>query len=424
MQTKATIAALTLVAALAGAGSAAATSSPSTVNCGDTLTHSVKLTADLTNCPGDGLVIGADGITVDLNGHTIDGTVTQTTDCDVFPGGAGGINAGTYDGLTIKDGTIQQFANGFVAGGDTDGMADSTLRGLTVRDNRFAGIELGSGLPLNNDNRIVDNDVYGNGCRTGIALTQANGNLIAGNRIHDNNDGVVICCGDRNVVRENVAAHNTDAGIEVCCGSNDTVVEHNEVLDNADNGIIVLFGATGTSVRENHAARNGNDIAIFEASGNTVSRNRLTDARVCSFCFGPTGFGIGITGGSTDNVVSDNVVSRTQVDGIGIKDFDPSDPGNPLPDRTTVRGNIVRHAGADGVHVDAGIAGTVLERNRAFAAGDDGIQVDSPASVLTGNRASRNHDLGIEAVAGVTDGGGNRAHRNGNPAQCLGVVCG
>ena len=143
-----------------------------------------------------------------------------------------------------------------------------------------------------------------------------------------------------------------------------------------------------TSVRENHAARNGNDIAIFEASGNTVSRNRLTDALVCSFCFGPTGFGIGITGGSTDNVVSNNVVSRTQVDGIGITDFDPSDPGNPLPDRTTVRGNIVRHAGEDGVHVDAGIAGTVLERNRAFGAGDDGIQVDSTASVLTGNRAS------------------------------------
>jgi MFS family permease len=61
-----------------------------------------------------------------------------------------------------------------------------------------------------------------------------------------------------------------------------------------DRNVIVLFGATGTSVHENHAARNGNDIAIFEASGNTVSRNRLTDALVCSFCFGPTGFGIGI----------------------------------------------------------------------------------------------------------------------------------
>ena len=234
----------------------------------------------------------------------------------------------------------------------------------------------------------------------------------------------MICCGTATLCATTSSPITRTPGSNVCCGSNDTVVEHNEVLDNADNGIIVLFGATGTSVRENHAARNGNDIAIFEASGNTVSRNQLTDALVCSFCFGPTGFGIGITGGSTDNVVANNVVSRTQVDGIGITDFDPADPANPLPDRNTVRGNIVRHAGVDGVHVDAGIAGTVVERNLAFGAGDDGIHVDSAASVLTGNRAFFNHDLGIEAVVGVTDGGGNRAHHNGNPAQCLGVVCG
>jgi hypothetical protein len=50
------------------------------VKCGDTLTHSVRLTSDLTDCTGDGRVIGADGIIVDLNGHTIDGTVAQT-DC-------------------------------------------------------------------------------------------------------------------------------------------------------------------------------------------------------------------------------------------------------------------------------------------------------------------------------------------------------
>jgi hypothetical protein len=34
-----------------------------------------------------------------------------------------------------------------------------------------------------------------------------------------------------------------------------------------------------------------------------------------------------------------------------------------------------------------------------------------------------NGDLGIEAVLGVIDGGGNRAHANGNPLQCVGVIC-
>jgi parallel beta-helix repeat protein len=424
MHARAAIAALTLAGALAATGTAAASSPPSTLNCGDRLTRSVTLTADLTDCPADGLVIGAAGITVDLNGHTIDGTVTQATDCDVGLSGSTGIaNSGGYDDLTIKNGTIQQFAGGFNAGSDTTGMANSTLYGLTVRDNRFGGIVLGSAQRLNNDNRIVANHVYGNGCGDGIGLNSANGNLVARNRSHDNGGGITICCSDHNVVRDNRVSHNADAGITVCCDSRDNLVEDNEALENANVGIIVLFGAQGTTVRENRVTGNGDDIVIFEASDNTVSRNRATDARGCAICGGPTGYGIGIAGGANDNVVSDNSVSRTQQDGIRIADLDPADPGNPVPNRTAVRGNVVRDAGADGVRVDATTEGTVLERNHAFGAGEDGIQVDSASASLTRNSAFFNHDLGIEAVPGVTDGGGNRAHGNGNPVQCSGVAC-
>ena len=41
--------------------------------CGDTITHSLTLRDDLRDCAADGLIIGADHITLDLNGHTIDG---------------------------------------------------------------------------------------------------------------------------------------------------------------------------------------------------------------------------------------------------------------------------------------------------------------------------------------------------------------
>jgi hypothetical protein len=44
------------------------------IECGDTITHSVTLTADLGPCPGDGLIVGADGITIDLGGHTLTGS--------------------------------------------------------------------------------------------------------------------------------------------------------------------------------------------------------------------------------------------------------------------------------------------------------------------------------------------------------------
>ncbi|HEY0871270.1 MAG TPA: hypothetical protein VGD55_12795, partial [Acidothermaceae bacterium] len=46
---------------------------PAALTCGQTVTHSIVLTHDLLNCQGDGLKVGASHITVDLNGHLIDG---------------------------------------------------------------------------------------------------------------------------------------------------------------------------------------------------------------------------------------------------------------------------------------------------------------------------------------------------------------
>ena len=175
MRRTATIVALMLAGALAVGAAPASATPASTVTCGQTLTHSVRLANDLSDCPGDGLVIGAPGITVDLNGHTIDGVATQIEDCDVSPFGSAGIqNSGGYDGLTIKNGTLQQFFSGFNAGSDPEAMADSRLVHLVARDNRFSGLTMGSGAgDVTNDNRIIGNTVTGNGCRRASSSTAA-----------------------------------------------------------------------------------------------------------------------------------------------------------------------------------------------------------------------------------------------------------
>jgi hypothetical protein len=72
------------------------------VGCGDTITTDTKLDSDLIDCPGNGIVIGADNITLDLNGHTIDGTSSS---------GDGVANV-AHLGATIKGGTIQGFGVG------------------------------------------------------------------------------------------------------------------------------------------------------------------------------------------------------------------------------------------------------------------------------------------------------------------------
>ena len=115
-------------AAIAAAGALALSASPAAahtrakIKCGQTLTQSVRLTDDLVNCPGDGLVIGADGITVDLGGHTLDG-VASAAACDVRPANAGIRNTG-YDRVTLVNGTIKQFDLGVEAGSDANGMSD------------------------------------------------------------------------------------------------------------------------------------------------------------------------------------------------------------------------------------------------------------------------------------------------------------
>jgi hypothetical protein len=80
------------------------------VGCGDTITTDTTLDSDLVNCPNNGIVIGADNITLDLNGHTIAGdgrrvdSCPEGEDCDV-----GMLNRTGYNGLTFVGGTIRQF---------------------------------------------------------------------------------------------------------------------------------------------------------------------------------------------------------------------------------------------------------------------------------------------------------------------------
>ena len=458
MRSTATSAALILAGSLAFASPAAATGGGdggdrhggdvTTVACEKVLRQSVKLANDLTDCGGNGLVIGAAGITVDLNGHTIDGRVTQLSECNAPPFGVAGINNdGGYDGLTIKNGTLQQFFSGFSAGSATTGMANSRLQDLTLRDNRFNGISMGSGQRLNNGNRIVRNHVYGNGCGNGIGLNNAHGNLVAHNRSHDNANGIGICCSDRNVIEDNSISRNKDTGVGVFFGSEShNVIRRNKISDNGNVGVfvgiqegdqrnlvesnlisgnvfagVVLGDAKANRISLNRVVGNGDDIVVF-GDDNTIAGNHVADAVGCG---DGCGSGISLEGGQR-NLVTHNAVARTLRDGIRVAAFDPAVPTVD----NIVRENLVSHAGVDGLSVgtegDGTLTGTVLESNLAQRSGDDGIDVESPArargTTLTHNLVLRNRDLGIEAGSGVIDGGGNRARGNGNPAQCSTVV--
>lgn len=451
----------TLLAALAFAGSMALAVSPAAahtnqaVQCGQTLTHSVKLSKDLVNCPGDGLVIGANGITVDLNGHTVDGVVTQT-DCPQGPPepGAGILNRGAHDGVTIKNGSVRQFNNGVAAGSDTDGMSDSRAHHLTVRDNRFGGISLGSGggAAATANNRIDHNLVSGTRCGPGIKLNTGQANLITDNRVKDSG-GIVVCCGeatDGNVVARNWVSGGQGFAILVFFSGNSRVVENR--LSDVGEGILISGGSSNAIVKDNAIVRahgagivvesccgdepevptdvhiTGNaftkvadGMILFETDRPVLRDNSVTGAGT----FGdPESVGVGIVlDGVSDGVVRRNSVAGGDGPGIAIgvpPEFNPS--SRPVADNV-VAGNTVSGEGADGISVDVIAENTRLERNDASRNAGDGIRVMSATTTVTRNTANRNANYGIEAVPGAIDGGGNHARGNGNPAQCIGVTC-
>ena len=377
-----TILALVVAGFLAlGAGQARA----SQVSCGDTISSDTKLKRDLTNCPGNGIVIGADDITLDLNGHTIDGDGVLA--CDEFYACDYGVdNTAGHPGITIEHGTIRDFATAvFVLE-----ASDNRLRRLSASHNILGGLLLIAAPGA----RIERNSISANGLTTdqaGLIVFDSSEVRIDGNSVFDNGDiGMFLQ------------------------GVDDSRVERNSVSGNPEAG--VLLDGNRNEVSGNRASKNGDGIGVGGDS-NTIVGNRVTDSFACP---DGCGAGIGSTGG-TGNLIARNFVARASRAGIWIASFEEE---GGLPEiNNVVERNLVVDSEIDGVLVESTVTDTLLKRNIVISAGDDGIDVDSTTTSLRRNTANRNGDLGIEAVAGVTDLGGNTASGNGNPLQCQNVFC-
>lgn len=234
------------------------------VSCGLPITRSVALTADLECASGDGLVIGADGITVDLGGHFVSADVAVR-------------NRG-HDRVTIRHGSAGHNAvYGVLL---QDGADYNRIIGVTV-----SGEVAGIGLYDSNQNLIRDNESYNAG-GYGIWLGHARGNTIEQNRMAKENDdgnqgGIYVMDGSHsNRVLRNQVSSNAADGIHVAAGSLANVVAGNTATWNTDDGIDV--DDPSTVVTANVANFNGVDdqgygieaVPGTRGAGNSASGNR------------------------------------------------------------------------------------------------------------------------------------------------------
>ena len=350
-----------VAAAIAGAAQAAPTTSPA---CGDVVTSDVRLTSDLV-CPATGLVVGADGIVIDLNGHSIEGP------CCFSPGAfttVGIDDGGGYDRLRIVDGTVTGFGTG---------IRFEDVRHSAVRD--AIATQNGQGILLvgSDGNTIRRSEVISSGFSLRVG------------------DGIRLESGsDRNRLIRNLVDGNEEWGVRVL-GSDGNLVARNRLTANGAGGS-TIFSARGSVFAHNSGRNRFVGLELGESADTWIVGNQLP----------MDGFYLN---GSETHVLR-NVAGGFRAWGSGLE----------------VIGNVAEPTSFEdtGILIGAGSEGALVERNVSNGHLDDGIGVQSPGVVIAHNTANDNLDLGIEAVPGVIDGGGNRASGNGNPLQCVNVVCG
>ncbi len=333
------------------------------VACGETITASLQLTADLSCTGTRGFVIGADKVTIDLNGFTLSGD-----------GGIGDVaidNGLGFDGVTVKNGTISDFDECISIGGN-------------AQKNVVSGMRL----------QFCVNDA--------IDLNDSDLTKITKTTILNSGQGVqILADGTGNIVEKSFILGSAQHGVQVQGSGN--VVQKNQLTVHGGDGVHVTGSAN--RVLGNKVDRmNGDGIGVEGGTGNEVSKNSVA---------GGVAFGIQVRNAPATRVVKNTVTGNheTNIAVLGTSDG------------TVVEKNVVRAGTTDGIAVEDAV-GVRVDGNTAVGNRLNGIVLVSTSTNPSAakNTATANLSYGLRANTVAVDGGGNKASANGD-GDCLGFVC-
>jgi parallel beta-helix repeat protein len=144
------------------------------------ISRDTTVEADIRSDQAPALVIVADGVTLDLGGHTVSAAAR-------FRVKGPGILLRGVSGCTVRNGTIQHFE----AGVAVEGGSGNVIEGLTIQDNIGSPDgDYGDGIVLSEsqDNTVRGNVVLRNGPFSGVSLLRnSSGNQVLDNTVADNN---------------------------------------------------------------------------------------------------------------------------------------------------------------------------------------------------------------------------------------------
>lgn len=337
------------------------------IECGTVLTTNTTLTADLIGCSGDGLVIGAAGITIDLAGHTVAGDGVPNTN-----GFDAGIRDTGFADITVTGGAV----SGFDRGVWLTSAAHSRVAGMTVHGQGNRGIM----IEASDASQVVADSAYDNGA-SGIAIVDSQGVEVTQNRSHANPTGVRLQGSSGALVTGNTLYGNDNA-VQVVDGATGNTISRNR-LDDATGAAVEMQFSNYNTISSNVSSGANGGIILEAADDNVITDNQQLNG------IGPDGIGIQIYGNR--NLVARNTVVNFIRYGIEVDDF--QDPGHSPTVDNIIRDNVVKN-GVEGIAVGPEAGGVVLRTNLSHnvvsGATDDGIQALGPSTGLQTTKLTGN----------------------------------
>jgi parallel beta-helix repeat protein len=246
-------------------------------SCGQVITQDVTLTSDLNCDSGDGLIVGASGITINLNGYSITGpnggggsqeaanpTGSQgaanptSADSDDENGGQQqeeeaaeeeeeAVNPTSADSDDENGGQQQQEEEEEAAAEEPE------IRPVTTR--QTADYDGSSGiLVANADNVAIAGLGEISGFSRGVTFLGSSGGAVTDIQLANNDIGAVVASSEGTEISRNTITNN---GIAVVSdGSNGGVTAFNQIVANVEQGILLL-GSSDNVVAANNMYGNG-----------------------------------------------------------------------------------------------------------------------------------------------------------------------
>ena len=203
------------------------------VLCGQVVQGRVTLTANIT-CTGDGLIVGDEETTINLNGFSINGPGADTSKV--------GIGVSEVNVAINGPGII----SGFQAGVLATGARGLVVSSLIMQDNQIAAFLTGADLGSVENNTIMNNNI-------GVASHSASGLNI----------------------EDNLMDSNALAGVTLVNTDESTMSNNN--IQGSQNAIFLDAQSNGNTVQLNNAHDNVVDINNANGLAPTINQNTFTD---------------------------------------------------------------------------------------------------------------------------------------------------